>query len=241
MAKVPPDVEYQRVNGHSNCSPGHVALAGEKDVVKSKVPRSTNGVGGAVHRISPQSGLRGAEQAVLFGDKAVQQPAPFRDRSTKLIMRTVFSKLCPACGKYARQVERELARLEDNHPEDARTVRKVVHHMVQFIVETEQVSGNLDSFLKQEWAVDAGNMHMEFSRVAYGTFKESTNWGRVVMFVGFAVSFSMYLEQGTAVGSANSVMEWTCQVVEEDLGQFFISHHGWVSMYVLVWRSDKYS
>lgn len=203
-----------KVNGHGP--------AGEKEVVKSKVSRATsNGmleVGGA------EAMLRGA---TLNATKPVVK---YQSRATKLIMKTVFSKLCPACAKHARQLERDLARMDGSYPEDARTVRKLVHYLVEFIKETEQVPSNLDTFVEQKWSLDASNMHMEFSRVAYETFKEQIHWGRVIMFLGFAVSFAVYLENGAVVGSAESVLEWTCQVIEEDLGQFFTSQQGWVSV-----------
>lgn len=202
-------------------------MQGEEEVVKSKLDRGSNGVlkvGGA----SPY--LRGADQAVPFKEKLAKPAAIlFKDRKTKLVMRKVFGELCAACAKHVRQVERELARLEDSLPEDARTVKKVVYHLVTFIRETNQVPSNLDSFLEEKWTLRADNIHMEFSRVAYETFRDSTNWGRVIMFLGFAVSFAVYLEQGLVVGSAESVLEWTCQVVEENLGEFYTSNGGWVS------------
>lgn len=202
---------------------GHKFGPADQEVVRSKVPRGSNGMlgmGGA--------GLRGTEQAVLHSGGARQGPV-YRHKATKIIIRTVFCKLCTACEKHTRSVERELARLEDSHPEDARTTRKLVHYLVEFIRETDQVSSNMETFLQQKWALDASNMHIEFSRVVYQTFLDSTNWGRVIMFIGFAVSFAVYLEQGAVAGAADSVVEWTCQVIEEDLGQYFSSHEGWVS------------
>lgn len=153
----------------------------------------------------------------------------YNDRRTKLILKTVFSQLCPACEKNLKQTEREVARLKETNPLDGNLVSKVSHLMVEFIRETDQLSVNLVSFSEQKWSLHGGNMHSEFSKVAQETFRGDTNWGRVLMFFGFAVSFSVYLEQGVVVGAADSVLEWTCQLVEEELGKFYRSHEGWVS------------
>lgn len=153
----------------------------------------------------------------------------YSDKRTKLIVKTVFSELCPACEKYLKQMEREVARLYETSPVDANVVRKVSHLLVEFIRETDQLAQHIDSFSEQKWDLHEGNMHTEFSKVAQETFRADINWGRVLMFISFAVGFSVYLEQGLVVGAADSVLEWTCQVVEEELGQFYTAHQGWVS------------
>lgn len=153
----------------------------------------------------------------------------YSDKRTKLILKAVFSQLCPAFEKYLKQIEREVARLKETNPLDANLVIKVSHLMVEFLRETDQLSVNLDSFVEQNWNLHGGNIHSEFSKVVQTTFRGDTNWGRVLMFFGFAVSFSVYLEQGVVVGAADSVLEWTCQVVKEELGKFYTLHQGWVS------------
>lgn len=155
----------------------------------------------------------------------------FSDKKTKLILKLVFGELCPACEKHLTQVGREVTKLGITNSEDSKVVRKLAYLIIQFIRETEQVAGNLKTFKEEQWHLHAGNVHMEFSRVAYETFKENPNWGRVIMFLGFAVSYSVYLEQGLVVGSADSVLEWTCQVVEEELGPFYTSYGGWVRIH----------
>lgn len=167
------------------------------------------------------------EEDVVRGKRAVV----YSDTRTKLILKTVFSELCPAYEKYLRQVpvEREVARLRGTSPHDADLVKRVAHLIVEFLTETEQLAATMESFTEQKWNLHGGNIHSAFSKVAQETFRENTNWGRILMFLGFAASFSVYLEQGIVVGAADSVMEWTCQVVEEDLGSFYTSHQGWVS------------
>jgi len=153
----------------------------------------------------------------------------YKHPGTKLILKKVFGELCPACQKYLSQVEREVTRLDRTNPDLARIVRKLSYHLVEIIRQTEQISFNLDSFVEQRWELHAGNIYMEFSKVALETFKEKPNWGRVITFLGFAVSFVEHLEEGIVVGAAESILEWTAQVIEEDLGQFFSLNNGWVS------------
>ena len=180
------------------------------------------------------SALKKAEEEVVKG-KVGKKPSRegvcvYKDSRTKVILKVVFSELCPACEKYLKQLERELSRLRHASPNDAQVVTKLSQLIVQFTKETNQLSANLDQFEEQQWNIHGGNMHMEFSKVALETFREATNWGRVLMFLGFAVSFSVYLEQDRVVGASDSVLEWTCQLVEEELAEFFITHGGWVSV-----------
>ena len=167
--------------------------------------------------------------------KPHQQPQPragrlgviFKDARTNLILKQVF---CELCQKDMREVEREVMRLADRTPKDGQLVRKVSGLIVEFIKETEQISLNLETFNQQEgWNLHAGNIYTEFSKVALETFKSAVNWGRILMFLGFAASFTVYLEKDVLLGSADSVLQWTCQVVEEDLGEYITSHGGWVS------------
>ncbi len=72
-------------------------------------------------------------------------------------------------------------------------------------------------------------MYTEFSKVAYEQFNTTVSWGRFMMFIGFSVSFCTYALERDVPVAANSVMEWTCQVVEEDLAKFFLTNGGWVS------------
>ena len=153
----------------------------------------------------------------------------YSDARTKLIIKAIFGEYCPACGRYLKEVDRELTRLRASNPEDAELVRKVAQLIVEFLTMTDQLDINMESFTEQKWNLHAGNMHSEYCKVATETFRTDINWGRILMFLGFAVSFAVYLEEGTVVGSADSVMEWTCQVVEEELGAFFTTNQGWVS------------
>lgn len=153
----------------------------------------------------------------------------YTDHRTKLIIKAVFGEYCPACQKYLKDVEKEVTRLKHSNPKDAEFVRRVAQQIVEFLTLTDQLDVNMESFTKEKWNLHAGNMHSEFYKVFHETFRTDINWGRILMFVGFAVSFSVHLEEGTVPGAADSVLEWSCQIVEEDLGAFFVANKGWVS------------
>ena len=151
----------------------------------------------------------------------------FNDKKTKLIVKLLFSKLCPSYEKNCAVVERELSRLHSTA--DKELIYRLSKCMVDLLVERNIIPINLEDFTKQKWNVHAGNMYTEFSRVAYETFSDATNWGRIFVFLGFSVSFSIYLINRQVPNAASSVLEWCCQVVEEDLAKFFTANGGWVS------------
>ena len=158
---------------------------------------------------------------------STSNPLKFWDKRTKPIVKLVFLKLCLECSNEFRTVERDIIRLEKTA--DRELVYLVAERIVGVLKEWNVLRTNLDDFRKQRWNVYDGNMYTEFSKVTYEMFSETVNWGRVLVFLGFSVSFTTYLLEQDIPTAANSIMEWTCQVVEEDLAKFFISNGGWVS------------
>jgi len=112
-------------------------------------------------------------------------------------------------------------------------VHSVADTTVRLLTEWSMIKTNLEDFQGNNWNVYEGNMYTEYSKVAYEQFSSAVNWGRFLMFVGFSVSFCTYALERDVPVAANSVMEWTCQVVEEDLAKFFGTNGGWVSVFVL--------
>lgn len=155
------------------------------------------------------------------------QHTKFVDRKTRPIIRLIFCKLCPACSKDLAKVERDIARMEQGGDKDL--VHFVVDTTVKLLTDWNMIKTNLDDFHRHNWNVYDGNMYTEFSKVAYEQFSGTVSWGRFIMFIGFSVSFCTYALDRDVPVAANTVMEWTCQVVEEDLAKFFLSNGGWVS------------
>ncbi len=207
--------DQQSMNGFGKSpSPAQLkSMASEEDdVVRRKSRPKREREGEPVQHSTPRTGRIG----VIF-----------KDSRTNLILKQVF---CQLRMKDVQEVERELVRLSARSPEDGKVVKNVSRLIVELITETEQISLNLETFSQQDgWNLHAGNVYTEFSKVAIDTFKSAVNWGRIIMFLGFAVSFTVYLEEDIMLGSTESVLQWTCQVVEEDLGEFMSSHGGWVS------------
>lgn len=84
-------------------------------------------------------------------------------------------------------------------------------------------------FTAQRWEINESNVHSEFSRVAEEVFQDEVNWGRIVAFMGFAVSYSVYaMQKGLQESVVESVCAWTVQVLQNRLHQW-LQEHNWVS------------
>ena len=79
------------------------------------------------------------------------------------------------------------------------------------------------------WEVSDNNVDAEFKKVVNQTFDEEVTWGNVIGFLGFALGFSIFIHNKGMRRAVISVAEWTKQVIEEDIGKFFIDNRGWVS------------
>ena len=79
------------------------------------------------------------------------------------------------------------------------------------------------------WEVSDNNVDAEFKKVVNQTFDENVTWGNVIGFLGFALGFSIFIHNKGMKRAVVSVAEWTKQVIEDDIGRFFLEHNGWVS------------
>lgn len=77
------------------------------------------------------------------------------------------------------------------------------------------------------WEVTDNNVNAEFKKVVNQTFDEDVSWGNVISFLGFALGFSVFIHNRGMKKAVISVAEWTKQVIEEDIGSFFLEHNGW--------------
>ena len=94
-----------------------------------------------------------------------------------------------------------------------------------------RLSSLITDFIKQidfdfKLNYDDTNLHAFFLDVEADLFKDNINWGRVIAFFRFAVEFAVMLNADKMV---DSVLEWTCQTVEEKLETFYSTNNGWVS------------
>ena len=98
---------------------------------------------------------------------------------------------------------------------------------------TRSISSLIVQFIKsrapEEYKFNFRNAHSFFKEVETEMFANSITWGRVSMFLSFALRFALFLESDKKmVGAADSVLVWTCQTIEK-LDAFFQKNNGWVS------------
>ena len=115
--------------------------------------------------------------------------------------------------------------------EDQRlTVEKSSERIVHLIYSSPQPAPwRANDFTSRGWAIDSTNVYREFSRVAEVTFEDDINWGRIVAFIGFAVTFSVYaVQNGLGETVVDSIFGWTIQVIRGRLHSW-LKEHSWVS------------
>ena len=159
-------------------------------------------------------------------------PTSARALQTRAVTQRVFRRLLPDSGV---EVVRHF---QDPPPpvglceKDAHVAERAAERMVEIINTTPsiQIEKTVKSFTESGWSVTSDSMHEEFSEVARTTFADGVNWGRVIAFVAFSVSFGAYVCVSGNSGSVVSVFGWTNQVLNESLSGFFVREDGWVSV-----------
>ena len=129
------------------------------------------------------------------------------------------------------EIEELLRKLESR---DRRFVQETCDRFIEYVRNSEEVS--VDSQVRglesARWNVTDNNVNVEFKKVVNETFDESVNWGSVISFLGFALGFSVFIHNRGMKKTVVSVAEWTKEVIEEDIGTFFLRNNGWVSHYL---------
>ena len=157
-----------------------------------------------------------------------------RALQTRAVTQKVFQELLPESGAGVDAVKHfEEPSMSE---EDARIAKTAADRMVQIIKTTPkiQVETTVREFSESGWAITGDNMHGEYSEVARRTFTDGVNWGRVIAFLAFSVSFGAYVCGNGSNGGLASVFEWTNQVLNETLLSFFVRENGWVSVCIHV-------
>lgn len=89
------------------------------------------------------------------------------------------------------------------------------------------VAKGVQEFSVGRWEVNGDNMEEEFHEVERSTFSDGINWGRVIAFLAFSVSFAAYVSSRGISGGAGSVLGWTSQVLNTTLLEFMQRENGW--------------
>ena len=115
-------------------------------------------------------------------------------------------------------------------PQERSFVQDTCEKYLEYLGSSERAS--IDSHQRAleiaGWEVSENNVDAEFKKVVNQTFDESVTWGSVIGFLGFALGFSIFIHNKGMKRAVISVAEWTKQVIEDDIGRFFIEHNGWV-------------
>lgn len=116
-------------------------------------------------------------------------------------------------------------------PQERSFVQDTYEKYLEYLGSSERAS--IDSHRRAlkiaSWEVSENNVDAEFKKVVNQTFDESVTWGSVIGFLGFALGFSIFIHNKGMKRAVISVTEWTQQVIEDNIGRFFIEHNGWVS------------
>lgn len=114
--------------------------------------------------------------------------------------------------------------------EDRRTVELATEQMKKVIKSPHiSVEKDIQQFSIEQWEVNGDNMEEEFREVERRTFSDDINWGRIIAFLAFSISFASYVSSRGISGGAGSVFAWTNQALNTTLIEFIRKEDGWVS------------
>ena len=161
----------------------------------------------------------------------------FFDSRTTSIIRLLFHNTLTQANldkEVIRKLDIEQS-LRSLSQKDVTFVRETCDRYLEYIRNSENVS--VDSHLRgietAGWDVSDNNVYVEFKKVVNETFDGSVTWGGVIGFLGFALGFSVFIYNKGMRRAVISVVEWTKQVIEDDIGSFFLRNNGWVSESVI--------
>ena len=141
----------------------------------------------------------------------------------------LYKALLPKGVRESKKVEHPAIRgLSDKERE---TVQQATDRLTKVINATPNITvdKSVREFSVGRWEVNADNMEEEFHDVERSTFSDGINWGRVIAFLAFSVSFAAYVSSRGISGGAGSVLGWTSQVLNTTLLEFIQREGGWVS------------
>lgn len=155
----------------------------------------------------------------------------FADSRTTPIIRLLFHSTLSQANldkEVIRKLDIEQS-LRSLAQKDVTFVHETCDRYLEYIRNSESVS--VDSHLRgietAGWDVSDNNVYVEFKKVVNETFDESVTWGGVIGFLGFALGFSVFIYNKGMRRAVISVAEWTKQVIEDDIGTFFLRNNGW--------------
>ncbi len=152
---------------------------------------------------------------------------------TALIVRRTFNLLLQDGGisrdDLLKQFTVDLQRMDRD---DAKVVSLVTDSLREVLQTAEYttVPAMVRDFEGRDWPLSEEIICTEFHRVAKELIEE-TNWGRMITFLLFSVSFSIFaLRQGMPDATVLSIHGWTVEALRSTpTSTFIVTHDGWVS------------
>ena len=173
------------------------------------------------------------EGPIPLGTNGDATLAKFNDSRTTPIIRLLFHRTFIQAN-----LDKDVIRRFDIEPvlkklsdKERSFVQDTCEKYLEYVGSSEKLS--IDSHRRAletaGWEVSDNNVDAEFKKVVNQTFDENVTWGNVIGFLGFALGFSIFIYNKGMKRAVVSVAEWTKQVIEDDIGRFFLEHDGWVS------------
>lgn len=236
-------------NGVVETGGGSFPNIGERDrTMSNSRPSATSNSSTIEERRHSSAGADGdgatACSYVYESRKQPQKPAPQRTNGAGAAPRYIDSRTTPIVRLLfyraftQANLDQDVIRRLDIEP----VVKKLSQQERSFVQETCEkyleyigmfenlsIDSNRRSVEAAGLVVTDNNVNVEFRKVVNQTFDENISWGKVISFLGFALGFSVFIHNRGMRRAVISVAEWTKQVIEEDIGGFFLEHNGWVS------------
>lgn len=170
------------------------------------------------------------------GASSSSRARKFIDSRTTPLVRLLFHRTFTQAN-----LDKEVIRKLDVEPQvkrlsqsDRSFVQETCEKYLEYLKSSDAIS--IDSHRRaiesSGWNISDNNVDAEFKKVVNETFDENVTWGSVIGFLGFALGFSIFIHNKGMKRAVISVAEWTRQVIEEDIGNFFLKNNGWVSVCV---------
>ncbi len=156
----------------------------------------------------------------------------YRAIETEHIIKTLFYNLLSLA-----EVEKEVIK-DFNITENGlkrRSNPKLICNIIDLSTEYIKTSErSFESFIEEirtiGLEVTFNTMYTEFRSVTENLFVDGINFGRILSFLRFSAAYAVFVYRQGMKKAVPSVEAWTVEVIEKDLGQFFIENRGWVSV-----------
>lgn len=157
-----------------------------------------------------------------------------QERITELVVRKTLCLLLQDGGMNRIKVLRLLdpdpggapRSLSERDKEEAEVAEKAARKIQQLIQDSPtNVVSTVEEYKQDGWVLTVDNVHAQFAKVARTLFADAINWGRIVIFHGFAASYCIYaMQKGIQEDIMESVCGWTIHCLHHEVKRWFVDH-----------------